>query len=369
MGIMASAMVMTAQDSSASTLRRGSSRNRGAKEKSEVTTRMQNRMEQTQASDADLAWMRVIYRELDLRKDENAPLYYPEEPTEGQESMFRLIMRLVAEGKLPVYEYLDGREVFTDQYRIKVKDMLDRFHIYHSEAKGSTEKNPRFEIHESDVPATEILSYYMIERWEFDKRTNRTRTVVEAICPVLHRSDEWGMEPVRYPMFWVKFDDLRPYLSSHNIFTSDANNLATCTYDDFFQLGLYKGDIYKTRNLRNRSLVQMYPDADERKHAQDSIQASLEHFDDNLWVPSLEELQNGSKKAASKEKEKVTASTDGDEEKEAVEEDAKETKRSVSRRSNSKKKTTAKPAKVKKPKKAKASSSGSATRSVRNRRR
>lgn len=282
---MATALAVTAQDTSTSTLRRGSSRQRGKTTGTEVTTRMQNRMATPEVSDADLAWMRVIYRELDLRDDRNAPLYFPEEPAEGQESLFRMLMRLLANDQLTAYEYLDGREVFNDQYKIKVKDMLDRFHIYNKEAKGSSEKHPKFEIHESDVPATEVLSYYIVERWEFDKRSNRTRTVVEAICPVLHRSDEWGMEPVRYPMFWVKFDDIRPYLSKQNIFTTDDNNLATCTYDDFFQLGLYNGEIYKTRNLRNRSLVQMYPNADDRKRAQDSIQASLERFDNRLYVP------------------------------------------------------------------------------------
>lgn len=359
----------SAQESSRSTLRRGSHRN--AKEQTagaQVTKRMENRMEQNLPGDADLAWMRVIYRELDLTKEANAPLYYPEEPTQGQESMFRLLMRLLAGNQLAVYEYLDGREVFTDQYRLKVKDMLDRFHIYYKEAKGSTEKAPKFEIHESDIPAQEVLSYYIIERYEFDRRTNKLRTVVEAICPVLHRSDEWGMEAVRYPMFWVKFSDLRPYLSSQNIFTSDSNNLATCTYDDFFQLGLYKGDIFKTRNLRNKSLAQLYPNADDRRHAQDSIQQSIERFGKDLWVPSLEELQAAREKReemaakAAGEKPDSETSVEADGDKPAV---AGE-RRISSRRGQKASKPKQAKAKVKKPKQAKASSG--AVRSVRNNR-
>ncbi|MCM1483600.1 MAG: gliding motility protein GldN [Muribaculaceae bacterium] len=367
---VAATFALSAQDTSTSTIRRGSQRQRGAQTTTatDVSSRMQNRLASGVASDADLAWMRVIYRELDLRKDENAPLYFPEEPVNGQENMFRLIMRLLAEDKLPAYEYLDGREEFSDKYRLKVKDVLERFHIYHTEAKGSTEKHPKFEIHESDIPANEILSYYIVERWEFDKRSNRTRTVVEAICPVLHRSDEWGMEPVRYPMFWLQFSDLRPYLSGQNIFTTDDNNLATCTYDDFFQLGLYKGDIYKTRNLRNRSLVQMYPDADERRHAQDSIQASLEKFGDKLWVPSLDDLQKqGNKKAKAADGAEATASADAGEA--TDEQSGKEEKKRVTSKRGSKKASTAKPAKVKKAKAPKSSSSGGAARSVRNRRR
>lgn len=60
---------------------------------------------------------------------------------DGQENLFRIILRLLADGELNAYEYLDGREVFTDQYKVNVRDMLDRFHILYTEAKGSTEKN------------------------------------------------------------------------------------------------------------------------------------------------------------------------------------------------------------------------------------
>ena len=39
-----------------------------------VTERMQSFMETTEPSEADLQWMRVIYREVDLTKDANTPL-------------------------------------------------------------------------------------------------------------------------------------------------------------------------------------------------------------------------------------------------------------------------------------------------------
>lgn len=255
-----------------------------------VTERMAQRFAQPQTADADRQWMRVIYRALDLKDPKNASLYYPEEIINGQENLFRIIMRLIANGQLPAYEYLDGKEIFTDQYRLKVRDMLDRFHVLYTDAKGSTEKSPRFTIEESDVPTNEVLSYYLLEKYDFDSRTNKTHRRVEAICPVLHRSDDFGGEPVRYPMFWVKMDALRPYLAQQYIFIDDDNNLPRYTYADFFNLAMYKGDIYKTRNLTNKSLMQQFPDPDDLKRAQDSIQNRLDNFDKHLWVPSREEL-------------------------------------------------------------------------------
>ena len=347
------------------------SRNRNAQtEAPGVTHRMQNHYDQAGESltDADRQWMRVIYRQIDLDRDKNATLYSPEENIDGQENLFRIIMRLLANNQIPAYEYLDGREIFTDKYRIKVKDVLDRFHIIHADAKGSTEKNPRFTIEESDVPTNEVLSYYIIERWEFDTRQNRMKTVVEAICPVLHRSGDFGGEAVKYPMFWLKYSDLRPWLAQQMIFVSDDNNIPTASYDDFFKLNMYEGDIYKTRNLKNQSMAQMYPDADELRKAQDSIQARLSGFEEKLWVPDREDVvasaKNGKKAKESVDSEAVASDTEAAGEQvdgeQAVEEQPKRsTKRSTKRSSKNKK-----PKEHKQPK---SKSSSSATRSVRRR--
>lgn len=348
------------ESSSSSVMRRGARNAKTSDSRPGVTSRMQQHMQSEPVSDADMSWMKVIYRSLDLTKDANAPLYFPEQPVEGSECLFRIIMRLLANDNLAAYEYLDGREVFTDQYRIKVRDMLDRFHIYYQDAKGSNEKHPKFVIEESDVPANEVLSYYIIERWEFDNRTNRMRTRVEAICPVLHRTDDYGMESVKYPMFWIKLDDLRPYLSTQNIFTSDYNNMPSCTYDDYFMLGLYDGEIYKTRNLRNKSMAQLYPDPDDLKRAQDSIQSQLDSFENKLWVPSLEELEARREALLAKE---AAADSTGVDKTPAV------SKRKVTS-SRGKKSKEPKPAKVKRGKKSNAPKAKSAaTRSVRNRKR
>lgn len=355
---------------------------RGAQAKTEgaaASARLQNRLQTSEVPESEMQWMRVMYRELDLTKDQNGALYYPDEPVEGQDNLFRIILKNMADGRLQAYEYLDGREVFTDSYKVKMGDILDRFYILYSHAKGSTEKNPRYQIEEADIPASEVLSYYIIERWEFDRRSNRMRTVVEAICPVLHRAGDFGGEAVRYPMFWVRYDDLRPFITTQTIFTDDDNNLATATYDDFFNLGLYKGDIYKTRNLRNRSLMQMHPDPEELAHARDSIQDRLDNYEKKLWVPSLEELKarreaaEAAETAAAEGSETVSGGTEAPAVEKAEEKTSVRKTTRTRRGSASAAKAKAKPSKKTKVRKAKApkssSGSSSATRSVRNRKR
>ena len=366
------AICVFAQDASstASTVVRRKVSERNARSSAPgVTQRMQSHIDNSLSSsdDSELQWMRVMYRSLDLTKDANGALYYPDEAVEGQDNLFRIIMKRMADGQLSAYEYLDGRERFTDEYKVKMRDILDRFYILHKEAKGSTEKNPKFSIDESDIPASEVLSYYIIERWEFDRRSNRVSTRVEAVCPVLHRAGDFGAEAVKYPMFWVRYDDLRPWIASQYIFTDDDNNLARHSYDDYFRLGLYDGDIYKTRNLKNKSLMQLHPDPDDLARARDSIQNRLDSYEKKLWVPSLDELA-ARREAADKAAAIAAGTEDGSE---GISADSGDSGKSSARVSRSKRgvksaASKSKPAKVKKPKAVKSRST--ATRSVRNNR-
>ena len=343
-----------------------------------ITDRQQAFFEQRQPSDADLQWMKVIYRSLDLTKGKNPALYYPEEPNEDGQSLFFIIMRLLANNQISAYEYLDGREMFTDEFKVNVGELLDRFHVMYSPAKGSTEKNPKFTIEDADIPGNEVLSYYIIERWEFDTRSNAMKTRVEAVCPVLHRTDEFGGEAIKYPMFWVKLNDIRPYMANQYVFTDDDNNLPRYSLDDFFKLNMYTGEIYKTKNLRNLSLMQMYPEEKDLKHAQDSIEQRLRAFNNDLWVPDREVLL--AQKEAREQLEREKAEAEGEDEDGEVAEEKKEekkekasvkrsTKRGAKAKENSSsgksKKTNIK---QRKPKSTTTSSSN-ATRSVRNRKR
>ena len=354
-----------AQVENAGTVRRRSPKEKRNQEKAQpgVTERMQDFYTVKEPHDADLQYMREIYRQIDLSKDQNTPLYFPEDIIDGQKNLFRTILELVVSGKVPAYEYLDGREVFTDKYQLKVNDMLDRFGIYYTTGKGHSDRNPNYVIEEADVPTTQVLNYYIIEKWEFDKRTHRMRTRVEAICPVLNRTGDFGGE-AKYPMFWVKYDQLRPWLAQQYVFLTDDNNLPQYTLDDYFNLGMYDGEIYKTKNLRNQSMMQMYPDPDDLARAQDSIDNRLKNYGKDLWVPTREEY------LAQKEREEEVAKAlaAGDTIPERTVASAKETKKVTTARKSTRKRGTARKTKTVKPKSTSNGPASNAERSVRRRR-
>lgn len=354
-----------AQVENAGTVRRRSPKEKRNQENTRpgVTERMQDFYTVKEPHDADLQYMREIYRQIDLSKDQNTPLYFPEDIIDGQKNLFRTILELVVSGKVPAYEYLDGREVFTDKYQLKVNDMLDRFGIYYTTGKGHSDRNPNYVIEEADVPTTQVLNYYIIEKWEFDKRTHRMRTRVEAICPVLNRTGDFGGE-AKYPMFWVKYDQLRPWLAQQYVFLTDDNNLPQYSLDDYFNLGMYDGEIYKTKNLRNQSMMQMYPDPDDLARAQDSIDNRLKNYGKDLWVPTREEYLTQKEH----EEEVAKALAAGDTIPERTVATARETKKVTTARKSTRKRGTARKPKTVKPKSTSNGPASNAERSVRRRR-
>lgn len=367
--IAAIAIVCTASQVQAQVVKKSSEKEKKATQ-SQVSSRQKAFYEVAEPSDADLQWKKIVYRELDLTKGKNAALYYPEEPNEDGESLFYIIMRRVANGEINVYEWLDGREMFTDAYKYKVSNLLDRFHILYAHAKGSTEKAPKYVIENADIPGSEVLSYYIIEKWEFDTRSNKMRSRVDAICPVLHREDEYGVTQ-KWPMFWVKLNDIRPYIAQQFVFTDNDNNLLRYNLDDFFKLNMYSGEIYKVKNLRNQTLRMQFPDDKAYKHAQDSIERRLRQFDKELWVPSREELQAQKEAREKAELAAQSESTDETDENATFEQKSEEKKASTKRGSKSSTKSmkSTKKTKTKAPKvkTREVKSNSGAVRSVRNR--
>ena len=226
----------------------------------------------------DVVWRRDIYRELDLTQDANAGLYYPVEPVGRQLNLFTYIFKLALNGYIPIYEYrLDGNEVFTDSSKVKMKTVLDNYHIFYEEQDG------RLRVDNSDIPSAEVTRYYLKESAYYDQANSSFHRKVIAICPVMFREDDFGGEPSRYPLFWVRYSDLEPFLSRQEVMTSNLNNAAVMTLQDYFTLNKYKGSIYKTNNMLGRTLAQYCPTDSAMAKEQKRIEDELAKFETHIF--------------------------------------------------------------------------------------
>ncbi len=162
-------------------------------------------------------WSRVIYRYLDLSKPANSPL-----------KNFSTIFNLLQNNEIKAYEYIDGQELFTDEYLINL-----------------TEIKERFDIQDDEIPSNDVQGYYLKEVYYFDTPTSSFRVLPIAICPIMHRFSNYE-GTTRYPLFWIPYSEIEPYTRQIPVMLSSQNNSIRGTIDDFFRTRKYDGEIYKT---------------------------------------------------------------------------------------------------------------------------
>lgn len=232
-----------------------------------------------QAMPEDAAWRRDLYREIDLSKEANAVLYFPTVPQDGRMSLFTYLFKLVLRGEVKAYDYkLDMKEDFSETNIVKGKELMDRYNIFYEEKDG------KVRVNDADIPSDEVCYYFIKESVYYDQHTASFRSRITALCPVLKRGgDDFGGADSKYPMFWVKYDDVAPKLSKLMLMGSSLNNAATMSADDFFTLGRYQGDIYKTTNLQDRLLANYCETDTALTRERNRIEQELRDFETHVW--------------------------------------------------------------------------------------
>lgn len=282
--------------------RRKASQQKEQSHANNITTRARIDFPTAAPMDENVVWRRDIYREIDLDDDANASLYYPTEPIGNQMNLFTYIFKLFMTGNISVYEYrLDGNEVFNNISKVKPLAFLDNYHIFYEHTDRGVH------LDDSDIPSKEVKAYYIKECAYYDQNTATFHTKVVALCPIMEREDDFGEGTTKYPLFWVKYDDLAPFLTKQQIMTSNLNNAATMSLDDYFTLNMYRGKIYKTTNKLGKTLAQYCNTDSVLSKEQKRIEGELEAFENNLWGnqmkrDSLDSISNSKKEPGGKVK-------------------------------------------------------------------
>ena len=221
----------------------------------------------------DVSWRRDLYRVIDLNDSKNAVLYYPKEPEEGKMNLFSFLFKLVMRQEVKAYKYtMTGREDFSASNVENREDILKRHNIAY-EKKGD-----KLRILDIDIPSADVKSYFIKESSYFDQHTSQFRTQVTAICPV-REEDEFGK--MRYPMFWLKYEDIAPFLAKLELMASDYNNASMISADDYFATNKYDGKVYMTSNLRGRTLDMN--DTTLLKKERTRIEKELTTLESHVW--------------------------------------------------------------------------------------
>ena len=212
---------------------------------------------------------------------------------------FFTLFRLLNVGRIPAYNYkTDGTEHFDRANRMHFRDMLDRYEIPYEVDSARRAIN----VADADVPGSEVLSYFVKESSYYDQNTATFHTRIVALCPVLHRaSDEFSYESMtleegdedvnliqKYPMFWVKFEDIEPYISKQMIMVSNINNASKMSVADYLATNKYKGKIYMTTNMQNKAIMDYCKTDSDVVKEQKRLEKEMTDFEKHIWTPPVD---------------------------------------------------------------------------------
>ena len=202
-------------------------------------------------TEENIEWQREVYRILDLTTPENGGLYSPMVPSARQQGLFPCLFALAAEKKVPVYRYsIDGNELLEKKGEIEITEVLRNYHIPYTVSEGTVR------VERENLPVSSVMAYFIRERIGYDLTNSMFTTRVMAICPVLVEQDDFSYEQVRYPLFWMSYEDIRPAMKKLQVIGDYRNTAERISMDDFFTLNRYKGEIFRVANALGTNLRQ-----------------------------------------------------------------------------------------------------------------
>ncbi|MCQ2325323.1 MAG: gliding motility protein GldN [Paludibacteraceae bacterium] len=256
----------------------------------------------------DVIWSKVVYRIIDMRYKQNFQLYYPtryDDP--NYRNLFKVIVDAIVDG-MPVYEKRQDQvtpDFTTPLEKTSIPLILmaengtedfsndpTHYHVGQSDAMviryDSTEDQLSFHFYPFESFVRNQLKYVIQEVVFFDRHTSRLYSKITAIAPLQADRIVPGeyaslMNPLLQSMlFWIAFDDLRPYLRKQFVIPFQ-NETKRVTFDEFFAKRLYTSYILGDGNIYNRMIPEYCFTKEDIEKEQERIAAEMLKFEQDIW--------------------------------------------------------------------------------------
>ncbi|MGL5562935.1 MAG: hypothetical protein ACRDCN_10000 [Tannerellaceae bacterium] len=194
------------------------------------TQRIPNRSQQNR---------KVIYRRICVTEQENKPLFFPSSYKDRHITFTELVVGSILLDRIPAFAYQSSFTDLSALDSIKPDSILwaHKLHIRPSDSTSS------MTMQISDIDWNTIGAYLIKEVHYLSANDSRLQFEIEAICPlyVEYIDEESGY----YPLAWIKFNDIEPFLMLLNTSIYNKNDNDSYSLNDYFRMHLYEGDIIR----------------------------------------------------------------------------------------------------------------------------
>jgi gliding motility associated protien GldN len=228
--------------------------------------------------EADVAYKKRIWRDIDLRDKINLPLYYPlnYEASETRISLFQVLKRYAISGQIIAFS--------DEQFLIplQISDVKTKFSKCDSIEESSFDANGNEIITkvwncDSLSILRNILKYRLKEDWFFDKQRSVLDVRILGIQANLYVEDKETFKD----LFWVYYPACRPFFAKHEVF-NPRNPAENRTFEDIFWKRQFNSTIVKEENVYDRMLLEYLRGIDNLLEAE-RIKNDLFKWEHDLW--------------------------------------------------------------------------------------